>query len=246
MKVGELNFFEYIGTEEQHLLKNINNFRQEFDLFYTIDRLYQEPIKRLVVPNDDIVMSPLYLFVHFHLYFSMSCLLRSHLSECLASIRKAIDASLSAYKIILEPTFSKKYSEGDNYFKYIKRSIQKEREKDTSKYPLAPELIKMHEACSQFGSHADDSSLFHRFETKEIPGTNQDQNILSYFQIPKNHEECKFYYFVTLQTFYQMFLIFKLFLDKNLEIIDPNWENIVCKLGPELQRLKDKAKSKAD
>jgi hypothetical protein len=246
MKVGELNFLEYIGTEEQNLLTSINNFRQEFDIFYNIDRLYQEPIKRLVVSKDNIIIPQLYLFVHFHLYFSMSCLLRSHLSECLASMRKAIDASLSAYKIILEPLFSEKYLDRDKYFQFIKGSLQREIGKDSSKYPLAHALITIHEACSQFGSHADDSSFFHRLETKEIPETNQDQIFLHYFQFPRNHEEYKFYYIVTLQAFYQMFLVFKLFLDKTLKIIDPKWENTISALGPELERLRKEAHSKIE
>ena len=94
MKLGEQNFLEYLGNEEQNLLTSIVNFKSEFDLFYNIDRIYQEPLKRLVVSSDDVVVPQLYLFVHFHLYFSMSCLLRSHLSETLSSLRKAIDASL--------------------------------------------------------------------------------------------------------------------------------------------------------
>ena len=45
MKAEEINFLEYIGTEEQNLLTSLNNFRREFDLFYNIDRIYQEPLK---------------------------------------------------------------------------------------------------------------------------------------------------------------------------------------------------------
>ena len=41
MKLGELNFLEYIGKEEQNLLTSIVNFKSEFDLFYQVDKIYQ-------------------------------------------------------------------------------------------------------------------------------------------------------------------------------------------------------------
>jgi len=238
MKLKEINFPEYIGIEEQNLLTSLNNFRPEFDLFYNVDRIYQEPLKRLVVSEDKATVPQLYLFVHFHLYFSISCLLRSHLSECLASIRKAIDASLSAYKIILEPDFSEKYENRDKYFQFIKRNFQHEIKKDSSKYPLSHSLINIHDACSEFGSHADISSFFHRLERKEIPNTNQDHVVVHYFQFPRNPEEYRFYYIVVLQAFYNMFMIFRLFLDKSLRIVDPEWEKVISFIGPELEKLR--------
>ena len=74
MKLGENNFLEYLGSEEQNLLTSITNFKNEFDIFYDLDRIYQEPLKRLVVTAEKTVVPQLYLFVHFHLYFSFSCL----------------------------------------------------------------------------------------------------------------------------------------------------------------------------
>jgi hypothetical protein len=246
MKIDELNFLEYIGIEEQNLLTSLNNFRKEFDLFYNLDRIYQEPRRRLIISEDNVLVPQLFLFVHFHLYFSISCFLRLHLSECLASVRKAIDASLSAYKVILEPDFSTKYVNRDKYFQFIKSNIQREIDKDSAKYPLAYGLIEIHDACSEFGSHADISSFFHRLETKEIPGTKQDQLLLHYFQYPRNLEEHRFYYIVTLQAFYRMFLIFKLFLDSTLRIIDPKWESTIKVLGPKLETLRRQSYSKIE
>ena len=119
MKLGELNFLEYLGNEKQNLLTSVVNFRAEFDLFYNVDRIYQEPLKRLVVSADDVIVPQLYLFVHFHLYFSISCLLRSHLSETLSSLRKAIDATLSAYEVILKPETATAYLNRDRHFQFI-------------------------------------------------------------------------------------------------------------------------------
>lgn len=246
MKIKDLNFLEYLGTEEQNLLTGMINFRKEFDLFYNVDRIYQEPLKRLVVSEDNVLIPQLYRFVHFHLYFSISCILRTHLSESLSSTRKAIDASLSAYKIILDPESSKKYIDRDRYFQFIKTNLKKELDKDSSKYPLAHALIKIHDSCSEFGSHADISSFFYRLETKEIPETTQSQLLVHYFQFPRDEEEYRYYYIITLRAFYLMFLIFKVFFDKHLKIIDPKWEATIVQIGSTLEKLRKETFDKID
>ncbi len=244
MKIKELNFVEYIGLEEQNLLTSMTNFRKEFDLFFNIDKIYQEPLRRLDVPEKEFIIPQLYLFVHYHLYFSVSCLLRSHLSECLNSMRKAIDASLTAYKLILEPELTEKYINRDNYFQFIKGNFQRELKKDESKYPLAKTLLNLHDACSEFGSHADISSFFHRLEFKETTSLNKQNIMVHYFQFPRNPEEYRFYYLVTLQAFFHMFLVFKIFLDDKLKIYDPKWEETIKFMGPELDKLCKESQAK--
>ncbi len=103
MNVTQKHFADYLGIEETNLLASIINFRGEFDLFYNIDDVYRAPLNRLIVGEDEAVIPQLYLFVHFHMYFAVSCILRSHLSDALSSTRKAIDAGLTAYELILDP-----------------------------------------------------------------------------------------------------------------------------------------------
>ncbi len=238
MQIDELNFLDYLGKEEYNLLASLMNFRSDFDLFHDIDNIYREPLRRLQVSENEAVVPQLYLFVHFHLYFSISTILRSHLSECLGSTRKAIDASLSAYKIILEPSYNTKYVKRDNYFQHIKSNLKSEIKQDHSKYPLAHNLITLHGLCSQFGSHADITSFFHRLEIKKSSEVKNKELLVYYFQFPKNPIEYRFYYIVTLQSFYLMFLIFKAFFDKTFKIIDAEWENKIKELGPKLDNLR--------
>ena len=54
---------------------------------------------------------------------------------------------------------------------------------DPSKYPLSHTLINIHDACSEFGSHADISSFFYRLERKKIPDTKQDKVFSALFSI---------------------------------------------------------------
>lgn len=238
-----MNFIEYAGIEEQNFLTSLVNFRKEFDHFSELDGIYQAPLGRLRIKEDDqpgLLVGQLYLFVHFYLYFSVSCLMRSHLSECLSSIRKAIDAALSAYMIILDPATADKYLKRDTLFLHIKNNMEREIEKDNSKYPLAHKLIKFHDACSEYGSHADISSFIHRLDLKEIPGVSADHLQLHYFQFPRKVEEYKFYFVLTLQALLMIFEIFRVFLSHNLAVIDPTWEASIVKLGMRLEEDRKK------
>ncbi len=244
-----LRFHEYLGAEEQNLLASILNFRAEFDLFEQLDNIFQSPISRIRMPKDDqpgLLVSQLYLFTHFHLYFSVSCILRSHLSESLSSTRRAIDASLTAYKIILDPGTAKGYVEQNSYFKYIKSNLQKEIQKDSSKYPLARILLSLHDSCSEYGSHADISSFFHRMEVKELSEANADLLQINYFQFPRQTSEYRFYFVLTLQAFLKMFEIFKVFLNSRLKIIDQSWEASIAHLNPCLEELRKRYFSMID
>ena len=89
------------GIEERNLLTSMANFREEVELFQKLDKVYQAPLSRLTVSEEEAIVPQLYLFVHFHLYFAVSCILRAHLSDALSSARKGIDAALTAYKLRL-------------------------------------------------------------------------------------------------------------------------------------------------
>lgn len=244
MKIKEINFLEHIGNEEQNFLTSMINFREEFDLFGTLDSVYQNPLKRLEVKPSESIIGQLHLLVHSHLYFSVSCIMRCHLSEALSSLRKAIDASLSAYEIILNPKLTEAYIDKDNpdnkRFIKIKAAIKKAIEKNKNNYPLAHQLIEMHETCSAFGSHADFNSFIYRLEVKEIPGEKKGQLLVGYFQFPKNQQEYKLYFIVVLLSFWHIFKIFKVFFDDKLKIIDPQWEKEIEALGTKLNQLREK------
>lgn len=231
MKNSEVNFFEYIGAEEQNLITSIVNFKSELELFLNLDKIYKEPLKRMQVSEEESIIPTLYYFVHFYLYFSVSCFLRCHISECLAAVRKAIDASLSAYKIILEPNTAEQYLNRDKYFLRIKDNIQRDIKGDSSKYPLAHSLIKMHDLCSEYGSHADFSTFSDRLLIKK------DEIMFHYFQISRSIENNKFYLLVSLYVYLLIFLIFKIFIDSKLKIIDPVWEMEIQNLQSKLEEL---------
>lgn len=205
-------------------------------MFYNIDAVYQTPLARLTVGEEEALVPQLFLFVHFHLYFAVSCILRSHLSDALSSVRKAIDGGLTAYELILEPSKAEAYVNRDKFFQFIKANVQNAVTRDHTAYHLAHELLKIHDACSEFGSHADISSFFHRLETREEEDGRTGEVLMHYFQFPRKKEEYRFYFLVVLQAFFLIFRIFKVFFDDKLKIVDPTWESKIAGFGPELDR----------
>ena len=97
-----MNFFKYLAAEENNLLTSLHDYRKEFDYFNHLDGLFQAAGQKLKVGEKGTLIA-LFSFTHFHLYFSVAAIYRMHASECWVSNRKAIDAILSAYRIIEEP-----------------------------------------------------------------------------------------------------------------------------------------------
>ena len=223
------NFLEYLGIEEKNMLVNIVEFREEFESFNILDNIYRKPLNRFSEISDERsnVIMGLYYFVHISLYFAFSCLLRCHILECLSTTRKAIDAALSAYKIILEPSTYKNYLNRDNYFQCIKRNMQDENKKDSKKYPIAKPLFLFHDLCSRYGSHADKDSFEIIVSQKPIPEIKKLEKSFNYFQFFEKQEINRFFYQTILSMFFLNFEIFRKHFDLELKIIDPEWQKAI-------------------
>src|SRR4051812_26879118 len=93
----ETNLLEFVSKEENNLLTTIHNYHEDVEHFARVDGHFQAPTKYVTVPaadNHGRMLLGLYLFTHYHLYLSFVTLMRCHLSDSLASTRKAIDATL--------------------------------------------------------------------------------------------------------------------------------------------------------
>jgi hypothetical protein len=230
-----MHFLEYLAGEEQNVLTTLVNLRADFDVFNHLDVLYRAPLDHLDVPHGEETLPSLYLFVHFHLFHSVACLARAHLSECLASNRKAIDAALSAYEIFLDPATVAQYKAREGRFRFIKRHIAKARKADPSSYPLAAELVTLHEICSEYGSHADISSFIHRVERQELGKPGKSKLLFHYFQFPRDKTEYHAYFVETLLAFYQMLLIFRPFISAKAVGLPTDWEKEIAAIGKAIE-----------
>ena len=234
MNPEHTNFLDYLSKEEHNLLASIVNLRLDIDVFNMLDNIYKTPLKNIEVKDSEAVIPSLYLFVHFHYYFSVSCILRSHVTEGLASLRKAIDASLTAYKILEEPESEESYINREWLFQNIKAHIKKAREKDHSLFPLAESLIPMHETCSEYGSHADFNALEHRIDVYAIENSDKRKLIFKYFDYPEDSDMYHCVFVDILLCFHTMLIIFQPFMSSRLGAEQEQWEADLEKIGQEL------------
>ena len=191
----ETNLVGFISREEHNLLTTMLNHRVDVDQFSVVDGHFQAPVKHLSVPATD-----QHGQIMLGLYLSFATLMRCHLSDSLASTRKAIDATLSAYRLHVEPGTLPEYLEAGSSYRFIKKTIEKARKVDEIAYPLAPPLLELHGTCSAYGSHADIASFAHRI--KVVPnGLGSALMEHSMFQYPEDPEEFRYYLAATLSAY---------------------------------------------
>ncbi len=225
-----MDFFEYLAKEDQNFLVSLYTHRRELNLFDELDCLYQELIDAIQATKDITAeewLAALLMRVHHQLYSSTASFFKCHISESFASTRIAIDATLSAYKIFSAPNTAQGFVDMNGEFKFIKNHIKEERKKDSSRYPLAPRLIKFHEVYSKYGAHCDSSSFIDRLDLKV------DNLVYNYFQ-NLTEEDFKKYFKTILFSFLDMFKIFSQGFSVQFKIDKSKWlsqiDNLEAKL----------------
>lgn len=236
--MNEINFEEFLLVEDQNLKSSLTNLGEDKNLFAKIDSIYQRAFWRTIGNNnDEKIINLLYRMIHFELYFCMSCLLRNHISETFASIRKAIDAAFTAYYIILNPNSSINYLKKNGIHKKIFTNIKKHIKQNKNRYPLASDLIKEYEFCSQYGVHSDFCIFFNRVENSK------SEILFYYFQNPNDLNEFKKMYLGLISIFWKIFNIFYLeYFSKKFKIIDEQWEKDIINFKEEYEMLKNRLK----
>lgn len=247
-----MDILEYIGVEEQQLLTSIIKLGETLDILKELDIIYQAQLPLAIQYTDDqqflfdFAHSWLSRFVHTHLYISSINLFRLHISECFASMRAAIDATLSAYVITKEPNRTAEYikfnNKRRNIFLNIKKYVKGQNDEDASKYPLAPPLLASHEMCSQFGAHADFASSFNRLQMikeKDHEKMKYQANI-GYFQVPPNDAEFFQYYLKIIDTYLKMLIILHEGSKGKGNITESQWEEAKEAMRFRVQELEGK------
>lgn len=240
----EINFSSYLETEEQNLRLSFVFLGNKIDFFYRLDDVYKELLYQFDNIKDiegSLLIFNQYCFVHYHLYFSISCLLRCHLSDCYASTRKAIDASFITYETLLRPEFAKEYlgdDSGSRSYMYLKKNIQQAINQDSRAYPLAKPLLKKYDLFSKIGSHADpDCVLTGRVKVNKISESGKTTLKFLYFQNPENRTMMELHYMQTLSTYYEILRIFYLFFEKVKNSIKTEWNDKYESLGVAINSL---------
>lgn len=216
MGIPQTNLLEFIGAEQTNLLVTMTKCHADIaKMFPQLDGAFQAPLGFIDVNVEDeykkTILS-LYLFTHYHLYFSTVCLLRCHISDSLGSTRKAIDATLSAYRLIEYPDTLSLYQQRDWSYQNIKSYIAKQIKLDSTKFIHATQLIRLHDLCSEFGSHADISSFIHRVSIESTGGMDKGLFKINMFQTPDTDIELHRYLVETLLAYTHMTKVFSAFI----------------------------------
>lgn len=239
------DFLEYLGKEEANLLVTFNNLRPEFDIFSKVDELYRTAITSARVENveDDLVVLQLLLFAHYQYYHSTATLLRCHLSDALSSMRTAIEAGLTAYRIIEDRPSQLLYIERDKSFQFPKNFFRKVWKSEPDAYPLAHPLLNRWDACSEYGAHADISAFVHRLE---LPDATNRMLKLQYFQHPKNRWGFGWYYLLLVHTFLIILQVFERYLVQEKGVVPDEWVRSIPQVGKNLEELMKEAKRREE
>jgi hypothetical protein len=200
----------------------------------------------MLVPTDlrsAVVIFQLLAFTHYHFPFSTACLMRCHLSEAFASARVAIDAALIGAFIIKDRALQVAYAKREKPFDKLNRHLRNlVRDKKPLPHPLVGELLKLHDKCSTFASHADIGSFVHRLDFAQSPAQSGPVITVEYFQFAKNQTERKIHGFALLFTFVMILDVFSDFLVSEYEVAPPEWKEELHNLGAEIQIRNDELK----
>ena len=238
-----LDLFRFISIENENFLVSIANNRDEFGLFSHVHGLYRPAMSNVNVTENEAVIFQLITFIHYHLLFSTSCLIRCHLSEAFASARAAIDAALIGAMIIKDRSLQVAYAKRERPFDKLNRHLRNfVRDKKPLPHHHVGELLKLHDKCSAFASHADIGSFVHRIDFSRPSDQSDPMMTVEYFQFAKNQIERKIHCLALLFTFVMILDVFSDFLVFENEVVPLDWQNELHGLGAKIEKLNDELK----
>lgn len=223
------DLFGFVSAENENFLNTLASFEDEKHILTTVQSLYSEVIKPRELNENDVVLFQLLLLTHYHFLFSLSCFMRGHLSEAFASVRVATDAALIASVIITDRSAQVAYLKREKPFDKLNRHLKNLVANGTDLHHAVAQLLKLHDLCSTFASHADVNSFVHRFG---FTRDGQKRGLqLQYFQFSPNEAERRVH---VLNIFYCFVLILDLFADYLVDeqkTVPAEWRTRVVKLG---------------
>ncbi|MDQ7954759.1 MAG: hypothetical protein RET84_02565 [Pseudomonadota bacterium] len=218
------DIFGYLDTEAANVKISAELHETVLKEHTVVDQLIRACITGLHIDNTPANMvAQLYNFVHAQYLSALSNLLRLHVGESMGNLRKAVDATLTAYELLLYPEKLPMYLAREWHFRTIKSRIERARKGDPKKYPLAAGLLEMHDMGSEYGAHADVSSFIYRMTRRpNEKGKGIIQNF-AYFQVPQTKEEGDSHYVNLFHYFLAMTRVFDPFAQKYAPIDFEKW-----------------------
>jgi hypothetical protein len=239
---GPPDLLRFVSAENANFLNTFANLSDEKDILTKLEGLYAAVITPpRAIPENDIVLFQLLQLTHYHFLFSLSCLMRCHLSEAFASVRVAVDAALIASVIIDDRSAQVAYVKREKPFDKLNRYLKNLIDKGTNLHHAVPQLLKLHGICSSFASHADIGAFVHRVMISKDGDKRKID--LQYFQFANSEARRKVHCF---NIFYCFVLILDLFSDYLVEerkAVSAEWRKDVIRLGEHVVQKNNEARA---
>lgn len=236
--MAENNILEFISFEHNNELVSIANLKGELGFLQEFDEIYQDtkdafPVDR----NNDVhlMVGVMFLQAHSEFYIGMSQFLKSHLSKAFLSLRIAIDASFNVYYFTKNPKDTREFLDENSplqqkIFWRIKDYISK----NPKQYPLAQNLIKIHESASNFAAHSSLQSIVYKYQHIVDAEGKKEEVKLNYFDGLDTADFLP-YYFGLLKGHFMVFqLFFNCFYKKEFKVVYPDRDRRIANFEAKL------------
>ncbi|WP_284947139.1 hypothetical protein [Acidisoma cladoniae] len=244
-----LTLERFIELEQEQLSISMSQDLEELRAVSHIQALYSAALSKITLrAKADLIVFQLLGFTHYHFLFGTACLLRCHLSEAFSSLRVAIDAALVAAYIIQDRPSQEAYfartKPFDKLIRHAKNFIRDNRPEKLP-HPMIPNLIDMHDVCSQFASHADIETFTHRRrEFRDNDGISWATT--EYFQFSRDPKIQRYYFFSLMHGYAMLLDIFALFLIDEQEKVPQQWRLDLHKIVAGIEQLRGKLEPKEE
>lgn len=208
MNAKQINgFTHFAGIEEENVLINIANLGEDFFYIIHLDTLYMSCLNSEIDKKNLELPVFLYLISHNEFYIGMISFLRMHKTQSFRCLRAALDSVFTAYYLLKYPDKISLYlnkievqknKEWNKIFLNIKRTIKK----DIDNFPLAGDLLEIHEFCSIY-AHSDALGILHKYDLDK----ERSRLEAKYFDYETTEDYKKWLAFL-LFFFFKIFLIF--------------------------------------
>lgn len=238
-----LDLVRFVGAENENFLVSLANNRDDLAIIARLQGLYVAAMAHKTIHENDIPIYQLLTFTHYHFLFSTSNLMKCHLSEAFTSLRVAIDAALIAAQIIHDRASQVAYAKREKPFDKLARHYRNLiRDNKPLPHGLIPQLLKTHDVCSQFASHADVDSFIHRVDLKPADGVPTLR--VDYFQFARDPDERQIHALNLFHTFVMILDVFADYLISEKRSVPETWKEALHDLGKKMEQHVEQLRAK--
>ncbi len=221
------NIVDFIGLQEQSLIGGLINLKSELVFMVKLDELYQQLMRwHSIQKSDEMLVMGLFLDAHKSYYYAMLNFLRNGFSVSLMSARRAIEAGLTAYHLLIhpedQPVF---YDRNHSRYKEVFKRITGYMKDHLAEYPVAGGLIETYALTNKWALHATAEALSRQLEIQKPTEEELGRLLSHYSEVLDYPDPYLGHYYFLIYIFAMVHKIFwEGFFQPRFKIINPSYE----------------------